>query len=381
MRYWFLVLLVFEFATMVFAEEAAVYGNAEKPFGTFIFSSPETSIKRCHESETCELTTFVPRGARVLVDNHEHIRIITGDAEADRENYSIKVKYRVGETWFEGYVPHNAIRFSSSIGCDFENSTSQNVQDIVEAVEQVQEEAQVQEQAEKQPKVDGSWWRRKRTCKVFIGKDGQMGHMGKKMNEAIKHHEAEFMQEHSGRKCFSADRTWRDICPGFKNFSKEKQAQFIAHLGGQMAYYESTCRKKITTKGRNDTAIGYFQLEDSFEQRMKRDKRYCPHVPTVMTNDDVQVNCALSIMRDTVCGMTEVRKNKYKFINPKDTTSESLKINHNVGYWHELRYNVGCRKGRHSDYTNPRFKASCKQNNRRRGKIYLGVKEFPGCEG
>lgn len=153
------------------------------------------------------------------------------------------------------------------------------------------------------------------TCSQFISKKG-LGPWGKALIGAV---------DRIAPKCFyDTPKTWGSLCKGYSNLTKPQKQAFIAMAFAILADDEATCWPGARNgRATNGVAIGLFQLEHSAKLRRDagRDPKWCGlGKKESSTSLRFQTECAVSIVKDTVCA-------KGKAINFKG------------GYWAELRKN------------------------------------------
>ncbi len=98
-----------------------------------------------------------------------------------------------------------------------------------------------------------------------------------------------------------------DICPNYEYFTTNLKKVFWVWVFANIAQAETSCGTLIRAQGINDLAFGMFQLENSYQARRRagRDPLFCGTRGPVMNDEflskEFQVQCSLSILKDTSC--------------------------------------------------------------------------------
>lgn len=148
-------------------------------------------------------------------------------------------------------------------------------------------------------------------CKNFIDENGELGPWGVRLLNAF---------EEVDPICFFDRIDVSNVCPNFKNFSRDRKGRWWNWLVLNKAQDEASCRVEAQAAGVNGTADGLMQLEYSYALRKAsgRNPRYCRTEGPSDTQDlTFQFECTASIIKDEYCD-----KNR-PLVNPR-------------GYWQNL---------------------------------------------
>lgn len=169
------------------------------------------------------------------------------------------------------------------------------------------------------------------TCTEILS-EGKLGEYGKLVEKKLQD------SPHLYYDLLNGPDDLQKLCPMYDGMELSEKAHIWSLILSSMAYYESTCRPKITAKGTNGTAIGYFQL---FSGREHRFSNYgC--VKGDGQRPGASVVCAASMLQD------QIMRDGLLF------SSRS--------YWEVLRPQV-------------------KPKRRRADDIQLAIKKYPACNG
>lgn len=156
-------------------------------------------------------------------------------------------------------------------------------------------------------------------CQKLIQKSGRLGSWGTSLVSAM---------DRIAPDCFYQDIDTSNVCPNFNSLTLNQKKAFWVWVFTAIAMKESSCDETAQAPGVNGLADGLFQLEYSRDLRRGagRDRTFCVTDRPVDTQSRTfQIECSLSIVRDTRCKVNEGRGEKRK-----------KKLSSPGGYWLRL---------------------------------------------